>query len=152
MSRKLLATSVSVCFLQKLVKKPKKQFIRQNFSKFSESVRTHPNASEPIQMHPNASERIRMHPNRSVQVRASPKTSKNGGTAGRPHCGSGSYINRRKKRPCEERPSCPPEDTSKNRRKTNAPARNAPAVHPSLRALGPGPDFLQYRRVEDNTK
>ena len=71
MSRKLLVTSVFAYFLKK------KQFFRQMFSKFSESVRTHLNASKRIQTHPNASEHIRTYPNMSEQVRANPKTSKN---------------------------------------------------------------------------
>ena len=47
---------------------------RAKFPKFSESVRTHPNASERIRMHPDASERVRMHPNRSKQVQKPRKT------------------------------------------------------------------------------
>ena len=77
MSRKLLVTSVFACFLKKRTKMLKNRFVCQKCSKFSESVRTHPNASRRIRMHPNASEWIRTGPNRSKQVRKGRKTCEN---------------------------------------------------------------------------
>ena len=55
----------------------KKWFSDQIFRFFSESIRTHPNASERIQMHPNASERFRAGPSRSEQVQNLQKTCEN---------------------------------------------------------------------------
>ena len=46
-------------------------------SKFSESVRTHPNASRCIRMHPNASECIRTGPSKTKNFKKLAKTSKN---------------------------------------------------------------------------
>ena len=58
-------TSVFARFLKKQAKMPKKQFFREDFSKFAGRVRTHPNASRCIRTHPNASERIRTGPSKS---------------------------------------------------------------------------------------
>ena len=55
----------------------KNDFFVNFFSKFCESVRTHPNASRCIRMHPNASECIRTGPNRSEQAQKLRKTCKN---------------------------------------------------------------------------
>ena len=70
-------TFVFACFLKKRANMPKNNSFFQNFWKFSESVRTHPNASRCIRMHPNASECIRTGPNRSEQVRKLQKTCEN---------------------------------------------------------------------------
>ena len=77
-----------VCFCvvpQKPIKNCEKLIFRPIFPKFSERVRTLPNASRRVQTHPNASGRIRTHSNRSRQFpRKSPnlnvlvKTSKFG--------------------------------------------------------------------------
>ena len=65
-----------VC-LQKKSKNAEKSIFSSKFSKFFESVRTHPNASRCICIHPNASRCIRTGPNKSEQVRKPRKTREN---------------------------------------------------------------------------
>ena len=48
-----------------------------NFQKFSECVRTHPNASECIRMHPNGSECIRTGPSKSNNIEKPTRLRKN---------------------------------------------------------------------------
>ena len=53
------------------------RFFRRKFSKFSESVRTHPKASRCIRMHPNGSEQVRIGPSKPENLEKLTKTSEN---------------------------------------------------------------------------
>ena len=64
-------------FPQKTSENAENPIFWQNFLNFSESVRTHPNASRCIRMHRNATECIRTGPNKSEQAWKLQKTWKN---------------------------------------------------------------------------